>query len=164
MPETLRELVHSLDAALEMPQHDFAAAVTTALGCAVRRRDWLPAAQCQPGTERYQRHLLHADPLDRYTVVSLVWDRDQGSPVHAHYTWCGVAVYSGSLCETFYAGERDAIQPLRSIDREEGSVSFDPGDSGIHRISNPGGPVAISIHVYGIGAARVATGVNRVLG
>ena len=164
MTQALQELVRRLDAAVGMAGGNFATAVTTALGDAVACRDWLQDSQRSPGADCYQRHLLHADPLDRYTVVALVWDHDQGSPIHAHHTWCGVAVYSGSISETFYAGDRDALQPLRSIVRGEGSVSFDNGGAGIHSISNPGKDLAVSIHVYGVGAARVATGVNRVLG
>lgn len=164
MPEALQELVRSLDAAMAMPEGRFAAAVTTAIGNAVARCDWLEESQRRPDPEHYRRHILHADPLDRYTVVSLVWDRDQGSPIHAHHTWCGVGVYSGTISETFFVTDRDTLQPLRSIARGEGSVSFDSGGTGIHRISNPGQGIAVSIHVYGIGAAQIATGVNRVLG
>jgi predicted metal-dependent enzyme (double-stranded beta helix superfamily) len=164
MAEALRELVRRLDAAVASPEAGFAAAVTTALGAAVSHSDWLQDSQRRPGATGYQRHLLHADPQDRYTVVSLVWDHGQDSPIHAHHTWCGVAVYSGSLSETFYAGDGGALQPLRSITRAPGSVSFDTGGAGIHRIGNPGEGIAVSIHVYGIGASRIATGVNRVLG
>jgi predicted metal-dependent enzyme (double-stranded beta helix superfamily) len=163
MPETLQNLVLRLDAAMAAAPETLPDAVTAALGEAVKRPDWLDERQRRCCEGRYARHVLYADPLNRYTVVSLVWDRGQQSPVHAHHTWCGVAVYSGSICETFYAENNGNPLLLRTVRRGSGTLSFDQGGKGVHRIANPGGDVAVSIHVYGIGTAEVATGVNRVL-
>jgi hypothetical protein len=49
--------------------------------------------------------------------------------------------------------------PLQALVR-----GLDAGGRSVHRIGNAGGETAVSLHVYGVGAARVATGVNRVLG
>jgi predicted metal-dependent enzyme (double-stranded beta helix superfamily) len=164
MPPELKNLVSRMDAALAAPPDTLPAAVTAALGEAVGSGNWLSPEQRCVDSARYARHVLYADPLDRYTVVSLVWGRGQQSPIHAHNTWCGVAVYSGEIRETFYAAGGDAPTPLRTVRRQAGTLSFDEGDAGVHRIANHDGDVAVSIHVYGIGAARVTTGVNRVLG
>ncbi|MGE0557270.1 MAG: cysteine dioxygenase [Burkholderiales bacterium] len=165
MPEELRKLVHRLDAAITAPADVLPAAVTAALGEAVACRDWLAPEQQRVDEQHYARHLLHADPHDRYTVVAIAWGRSQQSSIHAHHTWCGVAVYSGEITETFYTGGDDLpLQALRTVRRSPGTLSFDEGGTGVHRIANPGGDVAVSIHVYGIGAAQIATGVNRVLG
>jgi predicted metal-dependent enzyme (double-stranded beta helix superfamily) len=164
MAQPLERLVSSLDAAADAPPEDRAGAVAAALREAMADRGWLQADQLKTCTAQYARHLLHADPRGRYTVVSLVWDRGQHSPVHAHHTWCGVGVYSGEIEETFFAEQDRSVVPLRSIRRGPGTVSFDAGGTGVHRIANPDGGVAVSIHVYGIAAAEVATGVNRVLG
>ncbi len=164
MPEALQNLVRRLDAALAVPRDAFPAAVTAALGEAVASADWLQPEQLRVDPAQYARHLLYADPLDRYTVVSLVWGNGQQSPIHGHHTWCGVAVYRGEISETFYNAHNGIPAPLRTVRRKAGTLSFDGGDAGVHRIANPDGDVAVSIHVYGIAATRVATGVNRVLG
>lgn len=164
MPEALQNLVRRLDAALAVPRDAFPAAVTAALGEAVASTDWLKPEQLRVDPAQYARHLLYADPLDRYTVVSLVWGNGQQSPIHGHHTWCGVAVYRGEISETFYNADNGRPAPLRTVRRKAGTLSFDEGDAGVHRIANPDGDVAVSIHVYGIAAAHVATGVNRVLG
>lgn len=164
MPPELKNLVNRLDAALAAPPDTLPAAVTAALGEALGSGHWLGPEQLRVDSAQYARHLLYADPLDRYTVVSLVWGRGQQSPIHGHNTWCGVAVYSGEISETFYAAGDDAPTPLRTVRRQAGTLSFDDGGAGVHRIANPDGDVAVSIHVYGIAAAQVATGVNRVLG
>jgi predicted metal-dependent enzyme (double-stranded beta helix superfamily) len=161
---TLHTLIRRLDAAMEAPSAHLHGAVTGALAEAVARRDWLRDEQQQADVEQYARHVLHADPQDRYTVVALVWGGGQQSPIHAHHTWCSVAVYRGEISETFYAADDGAPVPLRTVRRGAGTLSFDGGDAGVHRIANPAGDTAVSIHVYGIGAAKVATGVNRVLG
>jgi predicted metal-dependent enzyme (double-stranded beta helix superfamily) len=163
MPEALQNLVLRLDAAMAAAPGALPEAVTAALGDAVARPDWLDERQRRCRADNYARHVLYADPLNRYTVVSLVWDRGQQSPIHAHHTWCGVAVYSGSICETYYAENNGNPQPLRTVRRGSGTLSFDEGGKGVHRIANPDGKIAVSIHVYGIGTAEVATGVNRVL-
>ncbi|MBX3666231.1 MAG: cysteine dioxygenase family protein [Burkholderiales bacterium] len=160
----LHTLVRRLDAAVTAAPGSLHGAVTGALAEATARCDWLADEQQRADAAQYARHVLHADPLGRYTVVALVWNRGQQSPVHAHHTWCGVAVYRGEISETFYAADEGAPVPLRTVRRGAGTLSFDGGGAGVHRIANPDGDVAVSIHVYGINAAEVATGVNRVLG
>ena len=50
-------------------------------------------------TQSYTRHVLHADPLGRFTVVGLVWGSQQYSPIHAHYAWCAYRILAGELTE-----------------------------------------------------------------
>lgn len=166
MPETLRHLVSRLDAAIAAPPEELSAAVTAALGAAVATRDWLSPEQQRTDRQHYARHVLYADPQDRYTVVAIAWDRSQQSSIHAHRTWCGVAVYSGEITETYYAIDDGSGTPqaLRTVRRNPGTLSFDQGGAGAHRIANIADVAAVSIHVYGVGAARIATDVNRVLG
>lgn len=117
----------------------------------------------------YSRHVLHADPLGRFTVVALVWASGQFSPVHAHYTWCAYRVLSGVLTETHYAWDAAAghAYPFNSIPRSAGqSVCGHAGLELIHRLGNasPDDPLpAVSLHVYGVDSERVSTHVNRVL-
>ena len=44
--------------------------------------DWLPEAFAQPDPHRYQQYLLHADSLERFSVVSFVWGPGQSTPIH----------------------------------------------------------------------------------
>src|SRR5690625_7499495 len=48
---------------------------------------WLPDFCAQPHSEHYQQYLLHADALERFSVVSFVWGHGQVTPVHDHTTW-----------------------------------------------------------------------------
>jgi predicted metal-dependent enzyme (double-stranded beta helix superfamily) len=127
----------------------------------------LTADQCVPCPDRYARHVLYADPKGRFTLLALVWSRGQFSPVHAHHTWCAYAVHRGVLAETLFgfdAATEEAI-PLRSETRRAGYGCFAAsGLEQIHRLGNAGPEPAISIHVYGVGAAQVCSHVNRVLG
>ena len=38
----------------------------------IARDDWLPDAFAVPRADRYAQYLLHADPLERFSVVSFV--------------------------------------------------------------------------------------------
>lgn len=166
MHPPLQQLIRRLDAAMTAPKPELPDAVKSALAEAVAAGQWLTAEQQRPSHDHYTRHVVYADPEDRYTIVSIAWGSGQQSPIHGHHTWCGVAVYSGTVVETFYetAGNNAPPRPLRSTVRKPGTLSFDADQAGIHRIANTDGEVAVSIHVYGVGGSRIATDVNRVLG
>lgn len=166
MQAILQQLIHKLDAAVAAPADDLPKAVTAALGEAVSTGRWLTPEQQRASHDHYARHVVYVDPEDRYTIVSIAWGSGQQSPIHGHHTWCGVGIYSGAVVETFYetAGNSAPPRPLRSMVRGPGTLSFDADQAGIHRIANAAEEVAVSIHVYGVGGSRIATGVNRVLG
>ncbi len=166
MQSQLQQLIRHLDAAVAAPAQELPGAVTAALGNAVAGGKWLLPEQQRASQDHYTRHVIYADPEDRYTIVSIAWGSGQQSPIHAHHTWCGVAVYCGTVVETFYeiAGNNAPPRALRSMVRESGTLSFDGDLKGIHRIANATQDVAVSIHVYGVGGARITTDVNRVLG
>ena len=119
--------------------------------------------------QTYSRHVLHADPHGRFTVMALIWSPGQFSPVHAHYTWCAYRVLSGVLTETHYAWDAAAghAYPFNSIERIAGqSVCGHAGLEVIHRLGNAAQQdpdPAVSLHVYGVDSERVSTHVNRVL-
>lgn len=166
MHPPLQQLIRRLDAAVASPQKTLPEAVKSALAEALAAGHWLTAEQQRASHDHYARHVLYADPEDRYTIVAIAWGSGQQSPIHGHHTWCGVGVYSGAVVETFYetAGNTAPPRPLRSSVRGPGTLSFDADQNGIHRIANATDDVAVSIHIYGIGGSRIATGVNRVLG
>ncbi|MDN7675076.1 cysteine dioxygenase family protein [Burkholderia oklahomensis] len=147
----------------------FARELRAALAQAVAAPGLLTPAQRESGAAGYRRHLLAADPLGRYAIVSLVWRPGQWSPVHGHHTWCGYAVLEGELTEIVY-GWNDAA--CRAIDarkraRPTGAASYVcAGRAAIHRLGHAGAPAdapAISLHVYGVAGEQVATHVNDVV-
>lgn len=144
----------------------FARGVRSALAQALAEPALVTAAQREGSEATYRRHLVAADADGRYAVAALVWRPGQASPVHAHHTWCGYAVLEGTLSETLYAWDdaRGGAAPLRAHPRMPGAVSFvGRGRGGIHRLSNTGGAAAVSLHIYGVDAAQMATHVNDVL-
>ena len=111
----------------------------------------------QPAPDRYARRLMHRDPQDRYTVLAMVWDKGQGTPLHDHAgTWCVECVYRGRIEVTSFS--------VHGGDPETGVVRFEqetvvlagPGEAGAlippfeyHKIRNPDDVPAVTIHVYG---------------
>ena len=116
--------------------------------------------------QSYTRHILHADPAGMFTVVALRWDENHASPVHAHYTWCAYRVLRGVLTESHFEWDRSAEQAylFNRVARSAGqSVCGHGGMDFIHRLGNEHAETAVSIHVYGIDAARISSHVNRKL-
>lgn len=141
----------------------FATRVREALLTAAADSTLLTPAQREGSPERYCRHLLAADPLGRYALVSLVWQPGQESPVHAHHTWCGYAVVEGLLTESLYdwSAQQYCATEARTLTRSAGAVSYvRAGMTGIHRLANRGNATAVSLHLYGVPAQSIATHVN----
>jgi 3-mercaptopropionate dioxygenase len=116
------------------------------LGELIRHDDWLPEAFSVPSSDSYRQYLLHCDPLERFSVVSFVWQPGQKTPVHDHTVWGLVGVMRGAeVCEEFRGAQKVAEHqlPAGEIDRVSPSI----GD--VHRVSNGGDVTAVSIHVYG---------------
>lgn len=76
----------------------------------------------------------------------------------------GVAVYQGTLTETFFDQARGRNKPVaaRHEQRTAGSSRFYPANEGLHQITNRSTANAVSLHVYGVGANLVATGINLI--
>ncbi len=129
------------------------------LGELVSHDDWLPPELARPDPERYQQHLVHCDPLERWSMVSFVWGPGQKTPVHDHTVWGLIGMLRGEeLCEEFAATPQGSLVPgtrHRLVPGEVDRVSPTVGD--VHRVSNAleTGP-SISIHLYGgnIGTVR----------
>lgn len=124
--------------------------------------DWLPEAYATPDPQRYQQHLLYADPLDRLSIVSFVWGPGQATPVHDHRVWGLVGVLRGAeISERFEVDAGGKLRPTVTERLERGGVdAVSPAIGDVHRISNAyDDRPSISIHVYGgnIGTIRRAT-------
>jgi len=122
----------------------------------VTHDDWLPEEFARPSQESYRQYLLHCDPLERFCVVSFVWQPGQRTPVHDHTVWGLVGVMRGEeLCEEYSLGK-----PMRAT----GTHRVRPGDvdrvspriGDVHVVSNATSDrTAVSIHVYGANIGAV---------
>lgn len=159
----LQRLADHIGQAVTRPPESMAREVKAALHDATAETGWLPPERRRASHEHYARHLIHADPEDRFSILAIVWDRGQASPIHAHHCWCAVGVYQGMLTETFYRPGATGEPPVEtgSARHAAGASTFDPGP-GIHRIANYSGVVAVSLHVYGVAKDRISTCVNRI--
>lgn len=125
----------------------------------IRSDHWLPPEFAQPHPVHYQQYLLHADPLERFSMVSFVWGPGQRTPVHDHTVWGLIGMLRGAETGTrwgFVDGRFGAIgEPLRLAPGEIDVVSPTLGD--VHQVANAhDDQVSISIHVYGANIGAVA--------
>lgn len=124
-------------------------------------------AQQQTGsTEHYTRHVLYSHPMGHYTVVALVWNPGQITPVHGHHTWCAYTVLKGSMEEECFAWDQQkklAVKQKQVVKKPGDVQAGHAGLENIHRLRNAGDDVSISIHVYGVDAQKVSTHVNRIV-
>jgi predicted metal-dependent enzyme (double-stranded beta helix superfamily) len=125
----------------------------------VAEDDWLPEAYAQLNSKCYQQYLLHADPLERLSIVSFVWGPGQRTPIHDHTVWGIVGILRGAEISVAYAPRPKGgfeIGPEERLERGA-VVAVSPVIGDIHVIANAyDDRPSISIHVYGgnIGAIR----------
>lgn len=121
---------------------------------------WLPEFCTIPHPEFYQQYLLHADPLERFSVVSFVWGPGQKTPIHDHCTWGLIGMLRGAEI-----GQRFKYDAMGKLIPDGLATTIRPGDievvspsiGDIHIVSNAFlDETSISIHVYGanIGAVK----------
>jgi predicted metal-dependent enzyme (double-stranded beta helix superfamily) len=120
--------------------------------------DWLPAEFTKPHPDYYQQHLLFADPLDRFSIVSFVWGPGQKTPVHNHTVWGMVGQLRGEEKGTPYCFQPDgSLKAGASTISAPGHVdTVSPSTHDIHVVENAlDNQTSISIHVYGGNMARI---------
>jgi predicted metal-dependent enzyme (double-stranded beta helix superfamily) len=116
----------------------------------------LPEKYLAPCSDRYARRLLHRDPEGRFTIVVMVWNSGQCTPLHDHAgTWCVECVARGQIHVTRYdlVGSSSAsLLEFREVERIQAGI----GAAGAlippfeyHQIANPYDEQAVTIHVYG---------------
>ena len=122
---------------------------------------WLPEDCAVLRPDRYAQYLLHADPLERFSVVSFVWGPGHRTPVHDHTVWGLVGMLRGAECCDEFQLESPDTPPWdtgRSHVMQPGDIeAVSPTVGDWHRVSSARTDGAsISIHVYGanIGAVR----------
>lgn len=163
----LRHFVQQLARLLERqpPEAEVLTQGRALLADLVAHDDWLPSAYAQPHPEYYQQHLLHADALGRFSVVSFVWGPGQATPIHDHTVWGLIGMLRGAEIAQGYAQDAEGRwQPdgaaVRLVPGQVEAVSPTIGD--VHRVSNAfSDRTSISIHVYGADIGAVQRSVFR---
>ena len=119
----------------------------------IDQEGWLPEFCSIPHPQYYQQYLLHADPLERFSVVSFVWGPGQKTPVHDHCVWGLLGMFRGEEKVQRYEFNQDKklIRCGESSRLKQGEidcVSSTHGD--IHVVENAfTDKTSIAIHVYG---------------
>jgi predicted metal-dependent enzyme (double-stranded beta helix superfamily) len=133
-------------------------ALQEAVAAKVKGEALLDPAYLECSESGYARHLFHRDPAGRYSVVIMVWDDGQGTPIHDHAgTWCVECVYDGVIdVESFEPVDGDPKQaselgfaPLDELHASVGMAGALIPPSEYHLIRNGGEGKAVTIHVYG---------------
>ncbi len=167
-PETDgRQVFFDIEMAVRSGAPDLHGVIGEILEQAISEPGFLREMRFAGSAERYTRHLIYAGP--GFTVLALVWLPGQMSPIHAHRSWCALAVRQGALVETCFTRD-DAgadAKPVLRLDScrqlHPGMVSHEGGnDEHYHRIANVGVETAVSIHVYGVDYDRLGHGLNRI--
>ena len=163
---SLGRLVEHAQAACCAPMDELADRMQAGFAAVRGAPDLIPQAARRGDPARYARHLLHADPAGRFSIVALVWRRGQSSPVHGHHAWCAYMVEAGELAETSFSYDvaTRSARPIACVLHGAGTTSFAfAGLDAIHKLGNGGDNDALSIHIYGLDGARVGTHVNRLV-
>src|SRR3954447_5056592 len=120
----------------------------------------LPSPEILSAEQRSGRgsHTLHVEPDGSFSIIGLVWEPGQITPIHDHTTWCVFGVLQGVEQEELFDAQ---LQPLGRSENHAGDVSgfAPPGD--IHRVHNTTEEIAISIHVYGTDVTRIGSRARR---
>ena len=98
------------------------------------------------------------DPEHSYSVQVFVWPPGSATRVHDHSSWGAFCCVVGSVLEERYERADDGSMPdharLKELwrlewRRDDGISTVLPYEGGIHRVGNPTGEPAISVHLYG---------------
>ena len=140
-------------------QSAFMDALRAAVGA---HTEWLRPEHRVGDPARYMRHLVYVDPDDDFVITAITWLPGQQSPVHGHYVWCAYGVAEGVLTEEHFRAPDNMIEPIRTNTIRAGELAdFDLGGPTYHRVSNRSQKPLVSLHVYGVAAAALTTGINR---
>jgi predicted metal-dependent enzyme (double-stranded beta helix superfamily) len=139
-----------------MPHEDCAEALRAALAAPA----WLRPEHRVGDPTRYMRHVLYVDPRDQFVITAITWLPGQLSPVHGHQVWCAYGIAEGELTEERFD---EKLNLVKTGTYRAGDVAArDPDCKAIHRVSNRSRGTIVSLHVYGVSAARLTTGINRI--
>jgi predicted metal-dependent enzyme (double-stranded beta helix superfamily) len=142
-------------AAKSMPRTDIAPTLRKAL----MDTAWLRAEHRVGDPTGYMRHVLYVDPDGDFVITAITWLPGQVSPLHGHRVWCAFGVAEGELTEETFSHD---LQPIGTTLLVAGDLADQDLDSSVvHRVSNRGNSPLVSLHLYGISAGKLTTGINR---
>ncbi|WP_378740331.1 cysteine dioxygenase [Nocardia brasiliensis] len=150
---------------LERPPAESARLVADRLEGFLAQPDLLPDEYREGDPDRYRQHLVHTESDGSFSVVALVWQPGQATPIHDHVAWCVAGVYEGAETERRYelrgAGpDARLVVAADAINHAGTACGFaPPGD--IHLVRNTGATPVLSIHIYGAHIGKLGTSVRR---
>ncbi|GAA7765670.1 MULTISPECIES: cysteine dioxygenase family protein [Cupriavidus] len=162
-PSPLTPFTSGIEATLAKNARMVAEQVAASLPDAETLLASLPPGALEGSPDTYTRHLVHADPFERFSVMLLVWRPGQFSPVHGHRTWCAYRVLRGTMYERHYRWDPESrtASQVGAVTREAGDTfSVPAGLQHIHALGNASDDVTVSLHIYGVEQSRISTGVN----
>jgi len=146
-------------AAKGMPGKDVAPVLEKAL----HEKLWLRPEHRVGDPTGYMRHVLYVDPEGDFVITAITWLPGQVSPVHGHQVWCAYGIAEGELTEEQFRESCGELNPQKSRVYRAGEIAErDLECKTIHRVSNRSRGTIVSLHVYGVSADRLTTGINRI--
>jgi predicted metal-dependent enzyme (double-stranded beta helix superfamily) len=137
------------------------AGVQKQLESALRNPAWLRPEHRVGDPTGYMRHLLYVDPHGDFVMTAITWLPGQVSPRHGHQVWCAFGVAEGELTEEQFNAD---LQPLKTTVCRAGDLADrDLHGEIIHQVANRGSKPLVSLHLYGVSADKLTTGINRLL-
>ena len=128
---------------------------------ALRKPTWLRPEHRVGDPNGYMRHLLYIDPDDAFIISAITWLPGQMSAVHGHLVWCMFGVVEGDLTEEQFSAAGELRKKV--VYRAGQLADHDLEQKLVHRVSNRGISRVVSLHLYGVSANKLTTGINRVL-
>ena len=142
-------------AAKAMPRIEIAPVLVEAL----KKTAWLRPEHRVGDPTRYMRHVLYVDPDGDFVMTAITWLPGQVSPLHGHHVWCAFGVAEGELTEEQFSPD---LSRLKTTVYRAGDMADQDLDCRIvHRVSNRGAKTLVSLHLYGVSAEKLTTGINR---
>ena len=141
-----------------MPGKDLAPALRQAL----IHSSWLRPEHRVGDPARYMRHVLYVDPDGDFVITAITWLPGQVSPIHGHQVWCAYGVAEGDLTEDQFHETNGKLSLVKTNLYKPGEIAErDLDGKAIHRVSNRSRGTIVSLHLYGVSAERLTTGINR---
>jgi predicted metal-dependent enzyme (double-stranded beta helix superfamily) len=131
-----------------------------ALQAAVHKPAWLRPEHRVGDPAAYMRHVLYVDAAGDFVITAITWLPGQISPVHGHQVWCMFGVAEGELTEEQFSASSLKISG-NSIYRPGDIADADLECTRVHRVSNRASTTLVSLHLYGVAAEKLTTGINR---
>jgi len=141
--------------------------LANAMRLALRQhKSWLRPEHRVGDPQAYMRHLLYTDAGNDFVITVITWLPGQRSQVHGHRVWCAFGVVDGEMTEEqFAAAPGQAPAPLKTTTYRGGELAEqDLEGKVVHRVSNRSDAPLVSLHLYGVAADKLTTGINRVYG